>query len=422
MDRVRRVRADRDRDDAARPAQAERGIGRALEHEALLQRENAALSIENSELSSSGHILSLAARLGMAPVACRSRAFPAGAARLDMPARRRGAERAGRRARRDGLRGILAGKLRGDTGVRRTVGQRTRQRHPRPAKRPPRARLLRTHRPRNRTAQRLRRIQRNRPRASRRRPSGESTDTPASAPASATTGGRERLGRRDAGGRNPGGFLGISGWTPSRAASARYSRCFSFYWCWQRAARSIWVCCTARACARRRAASSSPTKPCRRMRGTITDRNGVDLAVSEPAQDISATPYLLTDPLSASQRLAPLLGESQAVILRELSEHTGFVYLARALPAARARAVLALKIAGIAGTPVMRRVYPRGALAAQVLGVEGTEGNGLAGLEYSREFAAARARGTAAGGQRRARPAGIDHRSPSRGARGLAHR
>jgi hypothetical protein len=45
------------------------GIGRALEHEALLQRENAALSIENSELSSSGHILSLATRLGMAPVA-----------------------------------------------------------------------------------------------------------------------------------------------------------------------------------------------------------------------------------------------------------------------------------------------------------------------------------------------------------------
>lgn len=44
------------------------GIGRALEHEALLQRENAALSIENSELSGSGHVLSLASRLGMAPV------------------------------------------------------------------------------------------------------------------------------------------------------------------------------------------------------------------------------------------------------------------------------------------------------------------------------------------------------------------
>jgi cell division protein FtsI (penicillin-binding protein 3) len=120
------------------------------------------------------------------------------------------------------------------------------------------------------------------------------------------------------------------------------------------------------------------------QRGAITDRNGVDLAVSEPAQDISATPYLVTDPLGTAQRLAPLLGQSQARLLRELSEHSGFVYLARALPAKQAQAVLALKIPGVAGAPVMRRVYPRGTLAAQVLGVVGTEGDGLAGLEYSR--------------------------------------
>jgi cell division protein FtsI (penicillin-binding protein 3) len=120
------------------------------------------------------------------------------------------------------------------------------------------------------------------------------------------------------------------------------------------------------------------------QRGAITDRNGVDLAVSEPAEDISATPYLLADPLGAAQRLAGLLGQSQAVVLRRLSERSGFVYLARALPARQARAVLALKIPGVAGAPVMRRVYPRGTLAAQVLGVVGTEGNGLAGLEYSR--------------------------------------
>jgi cell division protein FtsI (penicillin-binding protein 3) len=119
-------------------------------------------------------------------------------------------------------------------------------------------------------------------------------------------------------------------------------------------------------------------------RGAITDRNGVDLAVSEPAQEISADPYLITDPLQAATRLAPLLGETQASVLHKLSERTGFVYLARALPAKAAQAVLALKITGVTGTPVMRRVYPRGALAAQVLGVVGTEGTGLAGLEYSR--------------------------------------
>ena len=118
-------------------------------------------------------------------------------------------------------------------------------------------------------------------------------------------------------------------------------------------------------------------------RGSITDRNGVDLAVSEPAQDISADPYLLRDPLGASQRLAPLLGQTQASLLNSLSERRGFVYLARAVPQKQAEAVLALKIPGVTGTPVMRRVYPRGTLAAQVLGVVGTEGRGLAGLEYS---------------------------------------
>jgi len=119
------------------------------------------------------------------------------------------------------------------------------------------------------------------------------------------------------------------------------------------------------------------------QRGTITDRNGIDLAVSEPAQDISATPYLVKNPLDASQRLAPLLEQTQATVLKDLSEHSGFVYLARALPAKQAQAVLALKIPGIAGAPVMRRVYPRGTLAAQVLGIVGTEGKGLTGLEYS---------------------------------------
>ena len=52
------------------------GIGRALEHEALLQRENAALSIENSELAAGDRVQSLAARLGMELVPPGSAAFP----------------------------------------------------------------------------------------------------------------------------------------------------------------------------------------------------------------------------------------------------------------------------------------------------------------------------------------------------------
>ncbi|MGH2832555.1 MAG: peptidoglycan D,D-transpeptidase FtsI family protein [Solirubrobacteraceae bacterium] len=119
------------------------------------------------------------------------------------------------------------------------------------------------------------------------------------------------------------------------------------------------------------------------QRGAITDRNGVDLAISEPVQDISADPLMLHEPLAAAQQLAPLLGVPLDTLLNELSKRTGFVYLARSLSSARAKKILALKIPGVSASGVMHRVYPRGALAAQVLGALGTEGNGLSGLEYS---------------------------------------
>ncbi|MGO9247465.1 MAG: peptidoglycan D,D-transpeptidase FtsI family protein [Solirubrobacteraceae bacterium] len=156
------------------------------------------------------------------------------------------------------------------------------------------------------------------------------------------------------------------------------------------AARALYLG-TVRAPALRKAAEtqqlSTETLPA--QRGTITDRNGVDLAVSEPAQEISADPYLIKEPLQASQQLAPLLGLTQTQLLSKLSEHTGFVVLAPALAARQARKVMArvtaLKLEGITGTPTMRRVYPRGTLAAQVLGFVGAEGKGSSGLEYSQE-------------------------------------
>ena len=142
-----------------------------------------------------------------------------------------------------------------------------------------------------------------------------------------------------------------------------------------------------RGAALRQAASEQQTthETVTAQRGVITDRTGVDLAVSEPAKDISADPYLLRNPLGVAAQLAPLLGQSQPVLLRKLSERSGFVYLSRGLPAPQAEAVLKLKIEGISGTPVMKRVYPRGTLAAQVLGEVGTEGQGLSGLELSQE-------------------------------------
>ena len=66
------------------------------------------------------------------------------------------------------------------------------------------------------------------------------------------------------------------------------------------AARTLYLG-TVRAGTLRRAAQTQQltTETLPAQRGTITDRNGVDLAVSEPAQEISATPYLVKDPLAA---------------------------------------------------------------------------------------------------------------------------
>jgi cell division protein FtsI/penicillin-binding protein 2 len=122
-------------------------------------------------------------------------------------------------------------------------------------------------------------------------------------------------------------------------------------------------------------------------RGTITDRKGVDLAISQAADDIAANPHLVKDPLTASQQLAPLLGKPQANILAALSrKHTGFVYLAHLIPADRAASIAArarqLHIDGISLVPQVTRTYPRSWAASQLLGTVGWNDLGLSGLEY----------------------------------------
>jgi cell division protein FtsI/penicillin-binding protein 2 len=118
------------------------------------------------------------------------------------------------------------------------------------------------------------------------------------------------------------------------------------------------------------------------LRGTIRDRRGIELAVSEAAADVSANPRLITDPLAVARRIAPLLGQPQAKVLERLTKRdTGFVYLTRQLPAAAAQRISRLRIEGIDTQPTARRVYPRGWLASQVLGLVGIDQGGLAGLE-----------------------------------------
>jgi cell division protein FtsI (penicillin-binding protein 3) len=121
-------------------------------------------------------------------------------------------------------------------------------------------------------------------------------------------------------------------------------------------------------------------------RGTITDRNGVELAVSEDALTVFANPFLIERPGKVAERLAPLLGVPDSELLEQLSDRSkGFVYLKRKLDADRGHRVERLNIEGIGTVAEPKRSYPQGALASQLIGSVGTDNYGLSGLEQSLE-------------------------------------
>jgi len=118
------------------------------------------------------------------------------------------------------------------------------------------------------------------------------------------------------------------------------------------------------------------------QRGRILDRRGRELAVSEDAADVIATPYQVKDPAAAARRLAPQLDVPEAEILRALADRSsGFAYLARQVDLPDADRVRKLKLDGIATVPSSRRVYPEGQLAAPLIGTVGIDAQGLTGLE-----------------------------------------
>ncbi|MFF9197847.1 peptidoglycan D,D-transpeptidase FtsI family protein [Streptomyces sp. NPDC014779] len=143
-------------------------------------------------------------------------------------------------------------------------------------------------------------------------------------------------------------------------------------------------------------------------RGEITDRNGVALAASVDAYDVTADPKLFTPeeskvqdaPEQAAALLAPLLGKEPAELAKKLrtpkSRYTLLarkqtpqvwnqikdlkkVYEQKAKPANGGNGVNLL--GGVLGEPSTKRVYPNGELAAGILGYVNAEGRGAGGIE-----------------------------------------
>jgi cell division protein FtsI/penicillin-binding protein 2 len=121
------------------------------------------------------------------------------------------------------------------------------------------------------------------------------------------------------------------------------------------------------------------------LRGSVLDRFGNPLAVSEDAKTIYATPYQVKKPRQTAAKLASILDLEEDEVLKSLTEDSGFAYVARKVEVPKAARVARLGLPGIGELPDSRRTYPQGDLAAQTIGAVGEENQGLTGLEMGED-------------------------------------
>jgi cell division protein FtsI (penicillin-binding protein 3) len=121
------------------------------------------------------------------------------------------------------------------------------------------------------------------------------------------------------------------------------------------------------------------------LRGSLLDRRGNELAASEDAATIYATPYQVKNPPKAAEKLAPILDLDKVDVLERLTADSGFSYIAQKVSLEQAGRIERLELEGIGELPDSRRTYPQGEMAGQVVGAVGSENQGLTGLEEGEE-------------------------------------
>ncbi len=117
-------------------------------------------------------------------------------------------------------------------------------------------------------------------------------------------------------------------------------------------------------------------------RGTIYDRNGKVLASDVQAKTIYCNPKEISDVSGTAKKLAEVIGGDASLYEGSLStEDTTFAYVKRKVDLDVAESLEELGLDGIYFLDDMKRVYPYGKVAGQILGLVDVDGNGQTGLE-----------------------------------------
>jgi len=135
-------------------------------------------------------------------------------------------------------------------------------------------------------------------------------------------------------------------------------------------------------------------------RGTIYDKNGIELARSISAINIAVDQTVVNDPVNAAKVVAPILGISETELVTNLTGTRRYVLIAKDVAPSKWRQVFAAvsaynekvlkskdgitrRIGGFVPERSYIREYPNGKLSASLVGIINDQGVGASGIESS---------------------------------------
>ncbi|WP_084054418.1 stage V sporulation protein D [Desulfonispora thiosulfatigenes] len=121
-------------------------------------------------------------------------------------------------------------------------------------------------------------------------------------------------------------------------------------------------------------------------RGVIYDSNGSPLAISVSTGSIYAVPAQLKDKDKLEEtatKLSEILEMDKNKVEEKLKKNVAFEWIKRRVPDEKIKELKELKLKGVSFVEENQRYYPKGKLAAHVLGFAGIDNQGLNGLELS---------------------------------------
>ena len=121
----------------------------------------------------------------------------------------------------------------------------------------------------------------------------------------------------------------------------------------------------------------------RAERGSILDRQGLELALPVPTRTVHADPSAIIDPIATARAIAGILQitpEEEIALAERLQSKGNFVFIARQAPQEVSDAIIALQLPGISSYRETSRAITSEGLRALV-GRTDPDGVGIAGLE-----------------------------------------